>query len=69
MHTNLLWEIWEEDFIRSHVWAIDPDTSGTDYEALRPPKRYTMFDYLRMLLKLLPYGYIWRFPIGEPGDY
>lgn len=63
-------EIWGEDTIRSHTWYILPDTTtGNNYDDLIIYQKHFTYEYLRMLVKLLPYGYIWRFPLGEPGDY
>lgn len=69
MFTEIAVEIWEEDFIASHVWVVDTEGYSVNYEHLRPQKRFGVFDYLKLLWKLLPFGQVWRFPLGEPGDY
>ena len=70
MHTLTTIEIWEADFVRSAVWwPYEDDETPADYEPLRLVKRFRTFEYLRMLIKLLPQGQIWRFPFGGPSDY
>lgn len=63
-------ELWGEDSIFSHIWTpLGDQTLGNDYSSLIVYPRHDTWDYLRMLVKLLPLGYPWRFPIGEPSDY
>lgn len=63
-------EIWEEDIIDSHIWVIDPSTpAGIDYSDLVVQQKHDEYDYLLMMIKLLPTGYIWNFEVGSPGDY
>jgi hypothetical protein len=69
MHTNTAIEIWEDDFIRTAVYWPYEAASTTNYLPLVIAKRFQLFDYLKMLVKLLPLGHLWRFHIGEPDDY
>lgn len=69
MHTNTMIELWEDAFVRSSVWWPYETGTFTDYRPLTIAKRFQLFDYLRMLVKLLPFGHIWRFHLGEPSDY
>lgn len=64
-------DLWEDAFVRTSLyWPFDPDSgTGNNYAALKIGKRFQLFDYLKMLTRLLPFGHIWRFPIGEPSDY
>ena len=63
-------EIWGEDSIHSNVWYIlDDSSTENNYNDLIKRQEHYTWDYLRMIQKLLPYGHIWNFPIGEPGDY
>jgi hypothetical protein len=64
-------DIWQADFIWSSLYSpFSPDSGqGNNYDDLKVVKRFDLFDYLKMLVKLLPFGQIWRFPIGAPEDY
>lgn len=64
-------EIWEADFVWTSIWwPFSPQSGqGNNYDALKVVKRFELFDYLKMLVKLLPFGQIWRFPIGDEEDY
>lgn len=62
-------ELWEAGLVSTSVWWPFIVDSGVNLEPLRPPKRWGFYDYLRMLVKLLPYGKIWEIPYGEEGDY
>jgi hypothetical protein len=69
MHTNLDVEVWEDASVRSSVWWPYSLGGAVTYLYLAIKKRFQFFDHLRMLVKLLPSGHLWRFEIGEPGDY
>jgi hypothetical protein len=61
-------ELWEDGLIGVAAWwPFDPDSGAPDLRPLIPPKRYTEFEYLRMLHKLLPPGRIWEFPTDDGG--
>lgn len=61
--------MWKNGTVSTSVWWPYLPVSGQNLEELRPPKRWGFYDYLRMLVKLLPFGKIWEIPIGEEGDY
>jgi len=64
-------DIWEADFVWESLYSPFAPASGqgNNYDHLKAIQRFQLFDYLKMLRKLLPFGHIWRFPIGEPSDY
>ena len=61
--------MWESGTVSTSVWWPYVPTTGTNLEPIRPPKRWGFYDYLRMLVKLLPPGKIWEIPFGDEGDY
>jgi len=63
-------ELWEDDGVRSSAyWPFETASPLPDLNPVVPQQRFFTFDYLQMLRRLLPTGFIWRFPIGEPDDY
>ena len=69
MHRNTGIEVWEDAFVRSSAWWPYSAGGAVSYLNLMIKKRFQFFDHLRMLIKLLPPGSLWRFEAGEPGDY
>lgn len=63
-------ELWEDAGVQSSVyWPFVGELAVPGLAPVIPQQRYFTFDYLKMLRRLLPPGYIWRFLIGEPDDY
>ena len=63
-------ELWEDGGVQSSAyWPFDGASALPDLSPVIPQQRFFTFDYLQMLRRLFPKGYIWRFPIGEPDDY